>query len=135
MEALTPSPSPPDRLGDAEGITAGRGIVDGLGDTERLKPWPACEPIDDLLLWEVGGGFIGRARDCGVPGDDGLGEPTASEMASCTNGARLPPKSGGAGLFDEMRLPGRSIFVILLFNENCPSLVLSVYICTDRSDD
>ena len=29
-----PSPSPPDRLGDADGITAGNGI-DGLGDTER----------------------------------------------------------------------------------------------------
>ena len=29
-----PSPSPPDRLGDAEGMIAGSGI-DGLGDTER----------------------------------------------------------------------------------------------------
>ncbi len=58
-----PGPSPPDRLGEAEDITAGRGIVDGLGDTDRLWPWPACEPNDDRRLCDVGGGFIGRARD------------------------------------------------------------------------
>lgn len=85
----TPSPSAPDMLGDAEGMTAGSGMVDGLGDTDRLTDAATCEPNDDLRLWDVGGGFIGSARDCGVPGADGSGEPTAAEVASCTNEARL----------------------------------------------
>ena len=85
---LTPSPRPPDKLGDAEGITAGNGMVDGLGDTDRLMFWPTCDPNDDRLLCEVGGGFIGRAKDCGVPGADGLGEPIASDRVSWTNAAR-----------------------------------------------
>ena len=123
-----PIPSPPDKFGDAEGMTAGNGIVDGLGETERpRKPCPACEPIDDLLLRDVGGGFIGNASDCGVPGADCLGEPIVSDMASCTKDARLLPNSGGAGLSDEIRLlPGRSILVILLCSENDPSFVLRV---------
>jgi hypothetical protein len=79
---------PPERLGDAEGMTAGNGIMDGLGETDRRRFGPACEPNDDRLLCEVGGGFIGRARDCGVPGADGLGDPTASDNASATNEAR-----------------------------------------------
>ncbi|KAI7197813.1 hypothetical protein KC363_g143 [Hortaea werneckii] len=84
LEFFDPMPSPPDKLGDADGITAGN----------------------------VGGGFIGSARDCGVPGADGLGEPTASAYASCTNEARWLPKSGGAGLFDDIRLlPGKSILM------------------------
>ncbi len=58
-----PIPSPPERLGDAEGMTAGRGIADGLGDTDRRMPGPACDPKEDRLLCDVGGGFIGRARD------------------------------------------------------------------------
>lgn len=58
---LIPRPRPPDRLGDAEGMTAGSGIVDGLGETDLLGA--ACDPNDDLLLCEVGGGFIGRASD------------------------------------------------------------------------
>lgn len=79
---LTPRPIPPAILGDAEGITAGSGIVDGLGETDRLMLWPIWDPKDDLLLCEVGGGFIGSARDCGVPGADCLGEPNASPRAS-----------------------------------------------------
>ena len=118
----------PDKLGDAEGMTAGSGIVDGLGDTDRLMLCATCEPNEDLLLCEVGGGFIGSARDCGVPGADGLGDPAASEVMLWTNDARWLPKSGGAGLFDDIRRPGKSIFVTLLCwsNENCPSFVLSV---------
>ena len=118
----------PDRLGDADGMTAGNGIVDGLGETDRLALWPTCDPKDDRLLCDVGGGFIGRAKDCGVAGAEGLGEPTASDSASCTNDARLLPKSGGAGLLDEILLPGRSILVILLcwLSANWPSFVLSV---------
>ena len=85
---LTPRPIPPDKLGEAEGITAGKGMVDGLGETDRLRFWPACDPNEDRLLCEVGGGFIGSARDCGVPGADGRGDPIASDSASCTNDAR-----------------------------------------------
>lgn len=53
--------------------------MDGLGDTERLTadPAPICEPKEDLRLCEVGGGFIGSARDCGVPGAEGAGDPIA----------------------------------------------------------
>lgn len=81
-------PSEPDKLGEAEGMTAGRGMVDGLGDTDRRIDWPICEPMEDLLLCEVGGGFMGKARDCGVPGAEGLGEPTASELNSACRDAR-----------------------------------------------
>lgn len=126
---LIPKPRPPDRLGDAEGMTAGSGIDEGLGETDLLGA--ACDPNDDLLLCEVGGGFIGRASDCGVPGAEGRGDPTASANASATKEARwLPtlPKSGGAGLFDDIRRPGRSIFATLLVwsRENCPFLVFRV---------
>ena len=45
--------------------------------------------------------------------------------------------SGGAGLFEETRLLGRSILVILLcwLRVNWPSFVLRLYIWTERSDD
>lgn len=110
---LTPMVMPPDKLGEAEGMTAGNGI-DGLGETDRCLPRPACDPNDDRLLCEVGGGFMG-ARDCGVPGADGLGEPSVSARVSWTKEARDLPKSGGAGLLEEtLRLPGRSIFATLL---------------------
>ena len=69
-------------------MTAGSGIIDGLGETDRLRFRPACEPNEDLRLCEVGGGFIGRANDWGVPGAEGRGDPTASENASATNDAR-----------------------------------------------
>lgn len=32
---FTPSPRPPERLGDADGMTAGNGMVEGLGETDR----------------------------------------------------------------------------------------------------
>lgn len=73
---------------------------------------------------------MGKASDCGVPGADGFGEPIASERMSWTKDARwLPtPRSGGAGLFDDIRRAGKSILVTLLcwFSVNWPSLVLSV---------
>ena len=74
----TSTPKLPDTLGEADGITAGSGM-EGLGDTERLTevPPPICEPKDDRRLCEVGGGFIGSASDCGVPGAEGAGEPIA----------------------------------------------------------
>ena len=76
-------------LGDADGITAGSGM-DGLGDTDRLVvgPVPICEPNDDLRLCDVGGGFMGSARDCGVPGAEGAGEPIAPKPPSWTKAAR-----------------------------------------------
>lgn len=106
------------------GITAGRGI-DGAGETDRRIE--GDDPKDERRLCEVGGGFIGRAKDWGVPGADGAGEPTAKADSCATNEAR-PPKSGGAGLFEDTRRAGRSIFVTLLCcaRENCPSFVFRV---------
>lgn len=74
-------------FGDADGMTAGKGI-DGLGETDRLPDCPNCEPNEERLLCEVGGGFIGSAKDCGVPGADGFGDPNASERVSWTNELR-----------------------------------------------
>jgi hypothetical protein len=53
-------------------MTAGNGS-EGAGDTDRLID--GDEPNDERRLCEVGGGFIGSARLCGVPGADGIGEP------------------------------------------------------------
>lgn len=51
---------------------------------------------------------MGKAIEVGVPGHDGSGEPIA-----CPDGSEETCErkfmSGGAGLFDEMRLAGRSI--------------------------
>lgn len=105
------------------GMTAGRGI-DGAGEAERRIEGE--EPKDERRLCDVGGGcIVGNANDCGVPGIEGTGEPIASESA--TNAAR-PPKSGGAGLFEDTRRAGRSIFVTLLCwaSENWPSLFFRV---------
>ncbi len=67
------------------GRTAGSGI-DGAGDADRLIDGE--EPKEDRRLWEIAGGFIGRASDVGVPGIEGAGEAgvkTASE-AKCARG-------------------------------------------------
>jgi hypothetical protein len=115
------------------GMTAGRGM-EGAGDADRRID--GDDPNDERRLCEVGGGFIGKAKDCGVPGADGTGDPAARADSRATNDAR-PPKSGGAGLFEDTRRAGRSILVTLLCcaSENWPSFVLSVYMCTERSDD
>jgi hypothetical protein len=128
-------------LGEASiGITAGSGI-DGAGDTDRR------EEKDDRRLWLMTlGGFIGKATDVGVPGADGIGEPTAA--ADSTDSWALNPKSGGAGLLEEIRRGGRSLLLWLAtFDGACleasswlakvywPSFVLREYMCTDRSDD
>lgn len=106
------------------GITAGSGI-EGAGDADRRIEGE--DPNEDLRLCEVGGGFMGRANDWGVPGADGTGDPIARDDSWLTKEVRLP-KSGGAGLFEDMRLAGRSILVTLLCwaKENWPSLVLRV---------
>jgi hypothetical protein len=106
------------------GMTAGRGI-DGAGEAERRIDGE--EPNDERRLCDVGGGcIVGRASDWGVPGIDGTGEPIAN-VESAMNEAR-PPKSGGAGLFEETRRAGRSILVTLLCcaKENWPSLFFNV---------
>lgn len=69
-----PSPRRADEewgLGDASiGMTAGRG-KDGAGEADRR------EENEDRLLWLTTlGGFIGSASDVGVPGADGIGDPT-----------------------------------------------------------
>lgn len=124
-------------LGDASmGITAGRGI-DGAGETERRD-----EENDDLRLWLMTlGGFIGSATEVGVPGADGTGDPIVPEvgpppmpgMASSTASWARWPKSGGAGLLDDMRRGGRSDLrwlailgglSVSLLRVYCPSFVL-----------
>lgn len=91
------------------GITAGRGI-DGAGETDRRSE--GDDPKDDRRLCDVGGGFIGSANEFGVPGADGTGD--AAARADSTETKARPPKSGGAGLVEEIRLAGRSILVTLL---------------------
>ena len=49
-------------LGEAAGMTAGRGI-DGLGETERRIDCAETEPKDERRLCVVMGGFMGRAND------------------------------------------------------------------------
>lgn len=85
--------------------------MDGAGDADRRIE--GDDPNDDRRLCEMTGGFIGRASEVGVPGMDGAGDPGAKEAASA---ARWPRAfmSGGAGLLDDILLPGRSIFVTLL---------------------
>lgn len=102
-------PLPKSGLGDAGGITAGKGS-EGAGDADRRMDGEEAAPKDDRRLWEMcDGGFIGRAMDCGVPGADGPGDPGACITASKGWSDRWP-KSGGAGLLDEGRRAGRSIF-------------------------
>lgn len=118
------------------GITAGRGS-EGAGDTDlRMDIAGEAAPNDDLLLWLIVlGGFMGSAEDVGVPGHDGVGDPMATLDWSACSCAR-EPKSGGAGLLEDIRRPGKSIFMFrpilfgssLLSSVKCPSFVLRVYI-------
>lgn len=92
------------------GLTAGKGM-DGAGEAERRME--GDDPKDDRRLWDMSGGFIGSARDAGVPGIDGAGEAGAKEAdstLSCGRGLG----SGGAGLLVEILRAGRSILIILL---------------------
>ena len=140
------TPSPVYGFGEASmGMTAGNG-KEGAGDADRRIDIPGdAGPKDDLLLWLITlGGFIGSANDVGVPGHEGAGDPILLAINSAGN-CDLSPKSGGAGLFDDIFRPGKSIleFMPILFGwspslfsrVNCPSFVLRVYMCTDRSED
>lgn len=93
------------------GLTAGSGI-EGAGEAD-LRTDGEAQPKDERRLCETGGGFIGRAREVGVPGIDGAGDPGARDEESRPDND-LEWASGGAGLLDDIRLPGRSILDILL---------------------
>ena len=104
---LTPNPTVYG-FGEASiGITAGRGR-EGAGEADlRIDIAGEAAPKDDRLLWLIVlGGFIG-IRDVGVPGHEGTGEPIAIALLSLDSRVR---KSGGAGLLEEIRRPGKSIF-------------------------
>lgn len=64
------------------GLTAGNGS-DGAGDADRRID--GDDPKEDRRLCEYAGGFIGRARDVGVPGMEGPGDAGASDTESGTS--------------------------------------------------
>ena len=90
-------------------MTAGSGS-EGAGDGDLRRDGEELK--DERRDCVRAGGFIGNASELGVPGADGSGEAIVSDDVSPTNCAR-EAKSGGAGLFDETRRAGRSIFVVL----------------------
>ena len=92
------------------GRTAGRGI-DGAGDAERRMD--GDEPKEERRLCVIAGGFIGRAREVGVPGIEGEGETGARDVDSGPINER-DPVSCGTGLLEGILRPGRSILVTLL---------------------
>jgi hypothetical protein len=109
------------------GMTAGRGM-EGAGETERL------DEKEDRRLWLMTlGGFMGN--EVGVPGADGTGEPMFP--VDSTESCERKPKSGGAGLLEDILRGGRSALEWLailgvlssswLLREYCPSLVFNVY--------
>ena len=119
---------PPPRYGFGEfsiGRTAGKGM-DGAGDAERRMD--GDEPKEERRLCVIAGGFIGSARDVGVPGIEGAGDAGARDDGSGPINVR-DPESWGAGLLDDILRPGRSILVTLLcwLSVNWPSLVLRLY--------
>jgi len=96
------------KLGDdISGRTAGSGR-DGAGDAERRNEGE--EPNDDRRLDWMAGGSIGSGVVRGVPGLEGAGDPIARLFALAFEARAI---SGGAGLFEDMRLPGKSILLNL----------------------
>ena len=118
------TPSPPRSPGDetSRGLTAGNGMADA-GDAERRIDGE--EPKEDRRLIVTGGGSIGSGPVFGVPGVEGTGDEIAIELL--VDWFRVP-KSGGAGLLDEIRREGISILRNLPWDDsvNCPSFVFSV---------
>jgi hypothetical protein len=100
---LTPSPLRPGDV-TSRGLTAGRG-KDGAGEAERRMFGEELK--EDLRLCDTGGGSIGRCDVIGVPGVEGAGEATATELLVA--GWDRIERSGGAGLPREMRRAGKSI--------------------------
>lgn len=96
--------------------------MDGAGDADRRME--GDEPKDERRLCDMSGGFMGSARDAGVPGIEGAGEAGAKDAESALSCGR-GLGSGGAGLLAEILRAGRSILMILLcwFKVGWPSLV------------
>lgn len=101
------TPNPPRILGDgtSSGLTAGNGR-EGAGDAERRSDGE--DPKEERRLCDTGGGSIGRFEVIGVPGVDGADEVIVAELLVAW--VRLV-RSAGAGLLDDIRLAGRSIFM------------------------
>ena len=117
---LTARPIAALRLGDEiSGLTAGNGS-DGAGEADRRND--GDEPKDDRRLEASSGGSMGSGVVKGVPGFDGAGEAMARLLLLALE-ARCGI-SAGAGLFDEIRRPGRSILLNLPCVDNVavPSL-------------
>ena len=88
LEFLTPMPAPRYGFGEFSiGRTAGRGI-EGAGDADRRMD--GDEPKEERRLWVIVGGFIGRAKEVGVPGIEGAGEPGARDDESGPISDRAP---------------------------------------------
>jgi hypothetical protein len=68
---------------------------------------------------------MGRFEVMGVPGVDGAGDAIAMELVVLCEGLL---DGSGAGLLDEIRLAGRSIFIILPWGVrvNWPSFVFKL---------
>ena len=106
---LTPRPIAAFKLGDEiSARTAGKG-KEGAGEADRLKEGE--DPNEDLRLPDTTGGSIGSGVVRGVPGLDGAGDAIAMPAALAFD-VRWE-SSGGAGLFDEIRRPGKSILLNL----------------------
>lgn len=102
------------------GMTAGKGM-DGAGETERR------DEKEERRLWLTTlGGFMGSGKDVGVPGADVPGEPIEGAESTAASWDRCP-KSGGAGLLDEMRRGGRSALMWLASREVLSSFWHKVY--------
>lgn len=102
---LTAKPIAALRLGDdISARTAGKGR-EGAGDADRLNDGE--DPNEDLRLPETTGGSIGRGVVSGVPGFEGAGDAIVIPDALAFDA--LWDSSGGAGLLEEIRRPGRSI--------------------------
>lgn len=125
---LAPRPLPPNGIGECSmGRTAGSGM-EGAGDADLPTEG---DPNDERRLCVYAGGFIGKAKELGVPGTDGVGAGDAGafvigvsiDLLSGRLGG-LNAESEGAGLF-EILLPGRSTFATLLccLRANSPSFV------------
>ena len=85
---LTPIPAPRYGFGEFSiGRTAGSGI-DGAGDAERRMD--GDEPKEERRLCVIAGGFIGSARDVGVPGIEGAGDAGARDVDSSPINDRDP---------------------------------------------
>lgn len=121
------------RLGDEiSGLTAGRGN-DGAGEADLRKD--GDEPKEERRLVAINGGSIGRGVVKGVPGFEGAGEAMARLLWLALE-VRWAA-STGAGLFEDIRRPGKSILLNLPWVDSVavPSFSLRAYMCTERSED